>query len=109
MAPLALVVLFTCIVAPICQLLALVYVLGPLQRGQQAPHARIVYRFIRWIKPWAMLEVFMLGLLVSLVKLGGIAELGLGLGLWALAALVPLFAAIEVNLDARDVWLGGKT
>ncbi len=97
-------VFITSIGAPMLQLGGLLYVLLPLYLNHvpwQAPH---VYRFIRMITSWSMLEVFMLGILVSIVKLAGMATVTPGIGLWAFGILIFLIAAIIAGSDAEIIW-----
>ncbi|MEZ4466226.1 MAG: paraquat-inducible protein A [bacterium] len=70
----------------------------PLARGAQA------FRFLQSIRPWSMAEVFMLGVLVSMVKLADLAVIVPGIALWAFAALIPVLAASMVTLDAEETW-----
>lgn len=60
-------------------------------------------RFIIRLRPWGMVEVFMLGVLVALVKLSHLAHVLPGIALWAFAALTFLLAMI-LTLDLRSLW-----
>lgn len=51
-----------------------------------------------------MIEVFLLGVLVSLLKLGHLAELHFGVGFWAFAALMFCMAAAVAAIDKRELW-----
>jgi paraquat-inducible protein A len=51
-----------------------------------------------------MVEVFMLGVLVSLVKLAHLATIHAGTALWAFGALMMTFAAVAMSFDPRAVW-----
>jgi paraquat-inducible protein A len=51
-----------------------------------------------------MLDVFLLGFIVSLLKLGSLAEITFGTGLWALAALVVCIAGAIGGIDRRELW-----
>jgi paraquat-inducible protein A len=51
-----------------------------------------------------MIEVFLLGVLVSLLKLGKVAELHFGFGFWAFAALMICMAAAVASIDKRELW-----
>ncbi|HEY4998127.1 MAG TPA: paraquat-inducible protein A, partial [Usitatibacter sp.] len=63
-----------------------------------------VYRFVDSIKPWGMIPVFMLGTLVSLVKLKSIATVIPGLSLYALGGLILMLTASEAAFEPRAVW-----
>jgi paraquat-inducible protein A len=100
----ALVVLATSLVGPLLELLGLLYVLLPLVMGRRPLFLAWVFRWVRRIEPWCMLEVFMLGVLVSATKLTQDAELIPGIALYALFALIFVMAAISAALDPEVVW-----
>lgn len=102
--PMAVLVLFTTILVPATELLLMNYVLLPLRRGRVARHAAGAMRLLRTLRPWSMVEVFMLGMLVSLVKLSGLAQVVTGIALYALAALIVLFAATAAAFNPHEVW-----
>lgn len=100
----ALVVLATSLAGPVLELLGLFYVLLPLALGRRPWFMAWVFRWVRRIEPWCMLEVFMLGVLVSSTKLAKDAELIPGIALYALFALIFVMAAISAALDPEAVW-----
>ncbi|PNU19575.1 paraquat-inducible protein A [Geothermobacter hydrogeniphilus] len=104
MVLLAMVVLLTCVLFPLAGILGLLYVLLPLHFGRRLPRAEVVFRLVSHLQPWSMMEVFMLGILVSLVKLGHLAEVIPGISLWAFAVLIFVLAAQAAVLDPHQVW-----
>jgi paraquat-inducible protein A len=101
---LALLVLLTCIVIPLIQLLGMLYVLLPLKFNWIAWKSPLVLRILQRLQPWGMMEVFMVGILVSVVKLGKMATIVPGLALWSFALLIFVLAASVAALDPRGVW-----
>ena len=97
-------VLFTAIVMPLAELAALGWLLLPLRFGRRAPHFGAVFQLLQFAQRWGMVEVFVLGVLVSFVKLGHLANVEAGVALWSFVALMLLMAAIEANFDPRDLW-----
>ncbi len=97
------VALFT-IITPLVLAGGLVYVCGPLMFGKIAPGAKFVAAWMSRTEPWNMIEVFLLGVLVSLLKLGHLAELHFGLGFWAFAILMFSMAAAVAAIDKRELW-----
>ncbi|HSJ04887.1 MAG: paraquat-inducible protein A [Verrucomicrobium sp.] len=100
----ALGVIFFTVVSPFVLVGGMLYVAAPLRHGIALPGALKVTRWLQLIEPWSMLEVFLLGLIVSLLKLGKLADLDFGLGLWALAALVLCTAAAVGGIDRLELW-----
>lgn len=97
------VAIFT-LIAPLVMAGGMLYVCGPLLRGRAAPGARHVARWLGRTEPWNMIEVFLLGVLVSLMKLGKMAELYFGVGFWAFAALMVCMAAAVAGIDRNELW-----
>jgi paraquat-inducible protein A len=95
--------LFT-IVNPICLASGLIYVCGPLLYGRVAPGGLTVAKWLSRMEPWNMIEVFLLGVLVSLLKLGKVADVHFGLGFWAFALLMICMAAAVAGIDRDELW-----
>jgi paraquat-inducible protein A len=68
-------------------------------------------RFRALVKDWSMLEVFLLAVLVTYVKLVGVAKLGIGPGAWAFVALMLVSTWAGASFDPRLVWdrVGGRS
>jgi paraquat-inducible protein A len=98
-------VLLTTLAAPLAEMAAVVYVLVPLRRGRTAPGFERVLRAMQAVRPWVMVEVYMLGVLVALVKLAGLAFVIAGVGLWAFGAVMLLVAAAGASFDHEHVWV----
>lgn len=101
---LSVVVLMTSIVAPALQITGLIYVLAPLNRGFRLPQSKRVMRWLGHLKPWSMMEVFMLGILVSMVKLGGMADVIPGVALWAFCCLIVVLSWALSTLEPHVIW-----
>lgn len=97
-------VLLTTILAPMVQISLMLYVLGPMHFGGVAPASAIAFRLVETFRPWSMMEVFLIGTLVALVKLADMAEIIPGLALWAFALLIPILAGASAFLDPEIVW-----
>ena len=108
---LGLLVMATSVLVPFLEVFGLLYILIPLKFGRVPWKLAPVFRIILRIQPWGMMEVFMLGILVSLVKLAKLAEIVPGTALYAFMALIFVIAAMHANLDRDMVWqrLGFET
>lgn len=94
----------TTILLPGTELALMMYLILPLKLGHLPPGSALLLRFLQSIKPWGMVEVFMLGILVSLVKLTGTSTLIPGAALWSFGGLTLLFAAVAASFNPRDIW-----
>lgn len=100
----AVLVFLTTLLVPAIELLALAWVLLALRRGARGGVAVPMLHLIERLKPWGMVEVFMLGVLVSLVKLSHVATIEPGVALFAYGALMALIAACAATFDADAAW-----
>ena len=101
----AAVVFFTSILAPGLQLLLLLVVLLPLKiGGRLPPRFPTLFRWFKTLAPWGMMDVFMIGILVSVVKLTEMAHIVPGISLFAFVALIFVLAAAQAALDPDLVW-----
>jgi paraquat-inducible protein A len=113
-APVAVVVALTIFFIPLAQLLLRVYLLLPfVLNGQLPPGVVMTLKLLHWLKSWAMVAVFVLGVFVSIVKIADVARVIPGIGIVAFATLTVLLTAINsVNLyhywDGVDAALGGR-
>jgi paraquat-inducible protein A len=103
MEVIAVLVFCSTILFPLSELVALLYVLMPLRAGFVPPGFNAVLRTIQFVRPWGMIEVFMLGVLVTLVKMISIARVIPEAALFAFGALT-LMVAVVVSFDPRSLW-----
>ncbi len=98
------VVFLTSILVPLLELTGMLYLLLPLKFNILPWKLPVFFRWIRSFKPWGMMEVFMLGILVSFVKLSKMATIIPGIALYAFMALIFVLAASAAALDPHIVW-----
>ncbi len=101
---LAVVVLSTTFAAPLARILSMIVVLAGLRLPHRPPGIRMVYAWIEHLRPWSMVEIFLLGLFVAYVRLSGIAHIDLGPAILALATLTVTMVSADVMLDPPAVW-----
>lgn len=99
----AVLVFCSTILFPLCELVALLYVLLPLRSGYVPPGFNAILRGIQLVRPWGMIEVFMLGVLVTIVKMVSLARVVPGAALFAFGALT-LMLLLVVMFDPRTLW-----
>ena len=100
----AVIVAFCAVIAPGAYILFMLAVLLAVRRP---PAPAWVGEMLRWadhMQPWSMNEVMLLGILVALIKIAELASVDAGIGMYAVAGLVVLLAAIAMTFDPREVW-----
>jgi paraquat-inducible protein A len=100
----AVLVLFTVVIAPALQIGFLIAILAGAQRRRPPHWIAFLLRFHPTTQIWSMIEVMLIGVLVALVKIAELATVVPGIALYALAGLAVLFAAIQSIFDPHDVW-----
>ena len=101
---LSLLIAFTSVVAPAAHLTGMLFVLVPVRLGRSPGYLGPLFRWLDALRPWSMLEVYLLGVFVAIVKLGQLASIELDLAFYAFVALILVSTASYQALDARQVW-----
>ncbi|HEY2686129.1 MAG TPA: paraquat-inducible protein A [Steroidobacteraceae bacterium] len=101
---LAALVLFTTVIAPLTQILSLLYLLLPLRRRHRARYQRPVIRLLTFIRDWTFVEVFMLGAVVALVRLSAFATVVPGVALLCCGLLMMTLAALTNMTSPQQYW-----
>jgi paraquat-inducible protein A len=105
MAPLSVAVAAFVIFLPIARLSLLIWALGPLSIDRVPwPGAARALRWAEVLKPWAMAEIFMVGVAVALVKLADLAILSMGPAFWSFTAIVVITALKDTQMSKHSVW-----
>ena len=104
MGELAVVVLITSVLGPALLIFSSLYVLLAVHYRLALPAVRLLLAWISYLAPWGMLDVFMLGVLVSFVKLAGMATMHMGLSLYAFVGLIVVTAAAMATFEPYFLW-----
>lgn len=103
--PLAIAVAFFIVILPLTRLAAIIYVVGPLVRGARPRRgARAMFRMSEKLRPWAMGEIFMVGVTVALIKVAGIATVTIGPAFWAFTGLVVITVLSDQLMCRYTIW-----
>ena len=102
-APIAVPAALAAIFVPLMQILLLGWVLSYARFGQRAPGFGAAMKGLNHLRPWSMVEVCLLGALVTIVKLSGYLSVVAGVGIWATAALTVLLTIIA-SRDTHWLW-----
>ena len=96
---------------PACHLGLLIWIFGPMAFGRLPLFFETAIHWVDRLKPWCMVPVFLMGVLVAVVKLAGLASLTPGIGLFATAITAVLITALsrlnseKIRLMAHDLAL----
>ena len=101
---LAVLVFLTTIIVPASHISLEIMVLCLIKFGDASRALAVPMLLLRKLRPWNMVEVFMLGLLVSLVKLRDIADIIVGPAFWSCASLIFITAILGSMLTPRNLW-----
>ena len=94
----------TTFLMPALEIMALIYLLLPLHFGRLPTGLSVAFRLIYIVKPWAMVEVFMMGLLVTITKLNAFASVAPDTALGSFVLLMFAVTAAAANFDPHHFW-----
>jgi paraquat-inducible protein A len=104
MAALGIVVLFVTVLAPLARLTGTLYVVMRSHERTPPRQLRRVFAWAEKLRPWSMIDVFVLGVFVAYVKLGDLVTIGLAAGVYALLALTFVLVWLDSAFDREMVW-----
>jgi paraquat-inducible protein A len=93
----------TLIIAPAFELGLLLWVLVPLCCWTRPPAFSPTMQLLRALRPWRMMEVFFLGVIVAVVKLSALATALPGWGMFGVAVMTFALAALS-SFDEGAMW-----
>lgn len=97
-------VLLTTVLVPLLQLIVLMWMVLPLRFGRRPPAFTVLCRALQIARPWAMVEVFILGILVALVKLAHLADVLPGAAAWCFGGLMLVLPSLNAVIGERELW-----
>ncbi|WP_437882138.1 paraquat-inducible protein A [Pseudomonas sp. LRF_L74] len=100
----AVVVLLCSMLVPLLKLLCQLLVLLCMPFRFWRPLGIRLYRIYHHLREWGMLEVYLFGIMVSIVKLADMAEVHLGIGIGCFIALMLTQIWLEVSMSPHQVW-----
>src|SRR5207237_4844008 len=92
------------VAVPAARLAGWIAVLAAALASAPPRWASALFRAVRLLSPWAMIEVFLLGAVVSHGRLAALGSVDIGPSFVALAAAVLVTAAIDWGVDREAVW-----
>ena len=100
----AVVVFLSSMAIPLLKLLCQFLVLLSVQTKVGRSYGLLLYRIYHHLREWGMLEVYLMGTLVAIVKLMDIAQLTLGIGLACFIGLLLVQVWLEVTMSPHQIW-----
>ncbi|WP_323879447.1 paraquat-inducible protein A [Aeromonas hydrophila] len=94
----------TLIGLPLVYIGSIMLVLWRVDKDLHSNALRSLGRLLCRIKPWLMVDVFLIGVLISLVKLMGMADIKMGLSFWAFVGYTVLLIKMISSLDRMWLW-----
>lgn len=94
----------TSLLSPALKILGLLFISLTLDWPKFQKTRAWIYKIIRIIDPWNMLEVFLLAICVSMVEMGEVATVHPGRGVFSFAAVVVLTLFATFTFDPRLLW-----
>ena len=101
---LAVVLSVTLIAFPLVYICSLMLVVWRLDKDLHPSAVRSLGRALCRIRPWLMVDVFLIGVLISLVKLMGMADITMGAGFWAFVGYTLMLIKTISTLDIHWLW-----
>lgn len=102
-ASLSVVVFMFSIAIPFIYLGLMIWVLGGIRLGLAAPLGRL-FRWTAALRPWVMIEVYLVGCCVAYSRLESIGTVKVGVGGWCLLAATLASVLATLKLDEQSVW-----
>lgn len=93
----ALLAFCTAFIFPATVIALRLWVLFPALLGRRAAGLVRALRALRWVTRWSMVEVFMLGILIAVVRSAGVTDVVLGAGIFGYAMLTVLLTAMQAS------------
>lgn len=97
-------VFFTSILSPVVKIIGLILLPLTLDWQRWKKTRTWIYKVIRIIDPWNMLEVFLLAIAVSMIEMGQVATVHPGAGVFSFTAVVALTLMATLSFDPRLLW-----
>lgn len=101
---LSILVFVTIFLFPLVELIILCYLVLPCYLNKRLPFQVTLFRWLTKAAPWSMLEIFLLAVLVTSVKLGDMATIVLGASIMAFFGLVAALGAAYWCINKRELW-----
>ena len=97
-------VILTTLIIPLLWIVNMILIFGSVYHDHIPKCVIPMLKFQYAITPWGMLDVYLVGILVSIVKLSKMGTIIFGISLWSFVILVVLVAYIQSIYDPHIIW-----
>jgi paraquat-inducible protein A len=104
MWPLAVAVALAGVLLPLAKIMGMLIILVPMQVGWRPRWIVGGFRWVERLRPWSMMEVYLLGIIVAYVKLQDLATVHVGIALPAFIGTIILLAAADARFEPHAIW-----
>lgn len=94
----------TTLIIPVCFLLGLLYILCSIRGERHWPFTKSTLKTLFVMIPWNMAEIFLIGILVSLIKIATLAKVSFGMSFVAYVLFIINLAIILMIADRYQMW-----
>ncbi|MGO2414529.1 MULTISPECIES: paraquat-inducible protein A [Cobetia] len=101
---LAVLLILTIVLLPALYLIGVIYTHAAIGLKLPLPGMRGIARTLSHLRPWMMADVFLVGVMVSLVKIAGMADISFGPSFWAFCAFALLMTKTLASIDVDRMW-----
>lgn len=100
----AILIFLVVMLVPFVRLVVLLFVLMGTFRSRKNVLARYFFRWYVHLGEWGMVEIYLLGILISVIKLADMATVHAGVGLFCLMGLMMAEVGVSICMDEQTVW-----
>jgi len=97
-------VLISAVVFPLVLLTSIFVISVQLYRHRYPSYLTRLFRLYLHLEEWAMVEVYLLGIMVTIIKMGDSADISYNTGIFCFAGLVLLTITIATVIDVDFFW-----
>ncbi|TXL22322.1 paraquat-inducible membrane protein A, partial [Methylococcaceae bacterium HT2] len=98
------VVLLTIILIPLIKMMLIIFITSRIYFKVKSQYLAASFKWYNRLNHWGMLDIFMLGIIVSAIKLNDDADLEAGVGLYAFIILLFTSALQTQLLNKNLIW-----
>ncbi len=100
----ALMVALSSVIFPLVKLILLALVSLCLKQGRGSRYLPLMMRLYIHLDEWGMLEVYMIGLLVTIIKIGHMAKIHYDVGFFCFVGLLIMTLGSSIMMDEEEFW-----